>query len=242
MKTVKRKRKTKAKSRTIARPALSHEVFLKKISLYRNGYTFLAAVSYVFAVLVLFQFLSVQIVLGFYETPSSQSRTLFAAAQGNERPANPSAAKKSVPMLLKIPRLKVSAPIRSVGLTANGSMGIPQLPLETAWYKLGPKPGDVGSAVIAGHVNWWYGAKGVFEHLNTLKKGDRLSVLDDRGITSTFVVREIRAFGLKDDPSEVFRSYDGKAHLNLVTCSGVWDRVAKVYSKRLVVFADKVEG
>jgi len=33
-------------------------------------------------------------------------------------------------------------------------------------------------------------------------------------------------------------SNDGKAHLNLITCAGVWDEVEKSHSSRLVVFAD----
>jgi len=34
-------------------------------------------------------------------------------------------------------------------------------------------------------------------------------------------------------------SSDAKAHLNLITCEGVWDKVSKSYSKRLVVFTDR---
>jgi hypothetical protein len=30
----------------------------------------------------------------------------------------------------------------------------------------------------------------------------------------------------------------GKVHLNLITCGGVWDKVGKSYSNRIVVFAD----
>ena len=76
--------------------------------------------------------------------------------------------------------------------------------------------------------------------LDALAPGDLITVQDDRGVISTFVVRARRAYNLNDDASDVFRSYDGKAHLNLVTCTGAWDKVAKIYSKRLVVFADKV--
>ncbi len=149
--------------------------------------------------------------------------------------------KISLPVRLQIPKLKVNAVVRSVGLTANGSMGIPKLPSETVWYMYGPKPGEKGSAVIAGHVNWYSGAKGIFERINTLKPGDIITVQDDKGLTMDFAVSTTRAIGEKADATSVFRSYDGKAHLNLVTCSGIWNKVTRSYSKRLVVFADKVE-
>jgi len=145
------------------------------------------------------------------------------------------------PIRIKIPSIRVNALVRKVGLTASGSMGVPKLPRDAAWYMLGPKPGEQGSAVISGHVNWLYGATGVFERLKALQPGDRITVQDDKGRSTSFIVREKREYGLKDDTTDVFRSYDGKSHLNLVTCSGVWDKAAKVYSKRLVVFADKVE-
>lgn len=120
-------------------------------------------------------------------------------------------------------------------------MGVPKRPQDAAWYMLGPKPGETGSAVIAGHLNWWSGALGVFRDLNKLKPGDKITTQDDKGKITTFVVRKIKTFGQHDDATDVFYSYDGKAHLNLVTCSGVWNKVSKTYSTRLVVFTDKVE-
>ena len=70
-------------------------------------------------------------------------------------------------------------------------------------------------------------------------KGDKIYVEDEFGIIATFVVREKRLYDPNVDASDVFGSSDGKAHLNLVTCEGVWDEVTKSRSKRLVVFADK---
>jgi hypothetical protein len=51
-----------------------------------------------------------------------------------------------------------------------------------------------------------------------------------------FVVRESRTYN-PGYAEEVFSANDG-AHLNLVTCDGVWDGAKKSYSKRLVIFAD----
>ncbi|MFZ2804061.1 MAG: class F sortase [Patescibacteria group bacterium] len=193
--------------------------------------------AYVLAVLILFQFFSIQIVLAFYENPLPQDAALAAQTT---KPLTTVPTAVGLPIRLIIPRIHVNAPIDDVGLTADGSMGIPKLPLNAAWYALGPKPGEAGNAVIDGHLDWWYGAKGVFEYLSSLKPGDLITVQDSQGATTTFVVRTSRAYGQKDNDTAVFQSSDGKSHLNLITCDGVWDRKSQMYSKRLVVFADKV--
>jgi sortase A len=118
-------------------------------------------------------------------------------------------------------------------------MDTPKGPDDVAWYKLGHRPGDTGSAVIAGHSNWNKGAPAVFDNINKLRPGDRLFVEDDKGVISTFVVRQSRDYNQNDDASAVFGSSDGKAHLNLITCEGAWNKVTNSYSKLLVVFADK---
>jgi LPXTG-site transpeptidase (sortase) family protein len=146
-----------------------------------------------------------------------------------------------VPVRLKIPGINVNAAIVSVGMAADGSMGVPTKPRDTAWYDLGPRPGEIGSAVISGHVNWLYGATGAFERLKNLKPGKVITVQDDRGAVTSFIVRTSRNYDVTADATDVFSSTDGKAHLNLITCGGTWDKRAKQYTKRLVVFADKVE-
>jgi len=144
-----------------------------------------------------------------------------------------------LPVRLKIYRIGVNAVIEKVGLKKDGSMDVPAHPMDVAWYGFGPRPGETGSAVMAGHVDWWYGAKAAFANLRKLKPGDKISVQDDRGAIIFFTVRGSRAYDAAADVADVFTSADGKAHLNLVTCFGKWDKLAKQYSKRLVVFADR---
>ncbi len=141
-----------------------------------------------------------------------------------------------LPVRLKIPGINVDSAVEYVGLASDGAMDVPKERANVAWFNLGPRPGESGSAVIAGH----YGEKAsAFDNLYKLRKGDKLYVEDDKGATTTFVVRESRRYDPKSDASDVFGSNDGKSHLNLVTCEGVWNKTQKSYSKRLVVFADK---
>jgi sortase (surface protein transpeptidase) len=161
------------------------------------------------------------------------------AEQPQEQENNPP---EGLPVRIKIPRLSVDARIEEVTLTADGAMDIPKRPQDTAWYALGPRPGEVGSATIAGHVDWKSGARGVFADLHTLQAGDSITVENDEGVRTTFVVRTSQEYDPQEDAAKVFFSYDGSAHLNLVTCAGTWDQEMNMYSKRLVVFADKIDG
>ncbi|MDO8524443.1 MAG: class F sortase [bacterium] len=144
------------------------------------------------------------------------------------------------PTRLKIPKINVDAFIEYVGVTSAGAMDISENQDSVAWFKLGPRPGEKGSAVIAGH----YGIKNkkgsVFDGLYKLRKGDKIYIKDDKGATISFVVRKSQRYDPNADASDVFISNDGKAHLNLITCEGVWNALFKTYSKRLVVFTDKI--
>ncbi len=144
-----------------------------------------------------------------------------------------------LPVRLKIPNINVDAVVEDVGLTSDGAMEVPKGPDNVAWFDLGPHPGDNGSAVIAGHFGWKNSIPAVFDNLYKLKNGDKIIVEDDKGATISFVVRESRKYDANADASDVFGSTDGKAHLNLVTCEGIWNSVKKGRPYRLVVFADK---
>lgn len=145
-----------------------------------------------------------------------------------------------LPVRLKIPKINVDSAIEHLGLTPDGAVGVPNGPVNTAWYDLGPRPGDNGSAVISGHFGYWEnGSQGVFNDLYKLSEGDKLYIEDDKGKIVSFVVRESRSYDPKANALDVFNSSDGKPHLNLITCEGVWDKVSRSYSKRLVIFTDK---
>lgn len=142
------------------------------------------------------------------------------------------------PARLIIPKLNIDANIEYVGLTSKGEMAVPDNTMDVGWFDLGPRPGEKGSAVIAGHFDGNFGEPAVFTNLYKLKTGDKLYIEDDKGQTLTFVVRGSRLFdpGYADD---VFGLSD-ISHLNLVTCDGVWNSSTKSFSKRLVVFADLI--
>lgn len=145
-----------------------------------------------------------------------------------------------LPARLKIPSINIDSAIEPVSLTADGEMDAPKDPTNVGWFNLGVRPGDIGSAVIAGHYGVWKnGAGPAFNDLHKLRKDDQLYVEDGKGETTIFVVQRSQTYDPNADASGVFVSNDGKAHLNLITCEGEWNEVLKSYSKRLVIFAYK---
>lgn len=146
-------------------------------------------------------------------------------------------ARPYLPVRLKIPKIKVDAAVQYVGLTSSGAVGVPNGRADVAWYKLGPRPGAEGSAVIVGHTGQKPGPATVFDNLPKLRKGDSVYVKDAKGHTITFIVRQVQTYSPDAIVPEVFTSAGG-AHLNLVTCEGVWSNAEHGFTKRLVVFTD----
>jgi sortase A len=140
------------------------------------------------------------------------------------------------PVRLRIPKLGVDAPVKPVGVDKDGVMISPKGPDEAGWYKFGSRPGERGSAVLAGHSGYRDDRAAIFDDLPKLVAGDSVIVVDKTGVEIAFVVREGRLFDPKADTNDVFGRYDGR-YLNLVTCTGAWNASAGTHSKRLVVFA-----
>jgi LPXTG-site transpeptidase (sortase) family protein len=147
--------------------------------------------------------------------------------------------KAEVPLRLRIPSLNIDAPIEEVSLTADGLMGVPKLPEDVAWFNPGPLPGEIGSSVIDGHSGYKNNVPAVFDSLDKLKKGDEIYVKNNKGATTAFVVRDLKNYEPSIYPSSIFSSNDGLAHLNLITCSGLWNAIDQTHSLRLIVFTDK---
>lgn len=174
-------------------------------------------------------------------SPSSPAEKVAKTSQvllQETKPASDKETKYGIPARLVMPSIGVDTNILEVGLTESGDMESPNTNEDTGWYKYGARPGNTGSAVIAGHLG--LSGDAVFGRLSQLKKGDTLSVIDDKDQTASFVVTHSREYGNDEAPSEVFLSESG-SHLNLITCEGDWNDGQNTYSRRLVVFTDRVD-
>lgn len=147
----------------------------------------------------------------------------------------------ALPTHITIPSIGVDATIESVGMTPEGAMDVPQNIENVAWFNLGSRPGEKGSAVFAGHYGYKNDRLAVFDNLYKLQKGDKVYTQDEKGVVVTYVVRETRRYDPEADAFAVFGPGDEKMHLNLITCEGDWSKLGKSYSTRLVVFTDREE-
>jgi len=144
----------------------------------------------------------------------------------------------STPLELSIESIGVMAPIEAVGVV-TGEMAVPTFPENVGWYQFGARPGDVGNAVLAGHVNWKDSPNAAFTNLKEVRIGDIIKVTNSDGKIVSFLVNDIKRYPLYADTEEVFSSDDGLAHLNLITCDGIWNSIIKSHESRLVIFAVK---
>ncbi|MCC6628984.1 MAG: sortase [Chloroflexi bacterium] len=141
-----------------------------------------------------------------------------------------------VPVLLTIPRLRISAAVEHVGLAQDGAMEVPKRYDTVGWYKLGSRPGERGSAVLAGHLDSKTGPA-IFWRLGDLRPGDPVAVRSDDGVERRFTVEGLETYRYDAAPLQRIFAAADRARLNLITCSGVFDRRAQNYDLRLVVFA-----
>lgn len=144
----------------------------------------------------------------------------------------------SIPTRISIPSLGVRAKVIKVGRAADGSIATPATdPAEaTGWYRFGPTPGELGTAVIVGHVDT-DSQPAVFHRLSELRKGKLIEVDREDHRVATFTVESVETFPKTAFPADrVFASPD-RARLALVTCGGAWVGGHIGYSDNVIVFA-----
>lgn len=145
------------------------------------------------------------------------------------------------PTKLIIPKLKVESPIDYVSVDAEGKMDVPSDPSHVAWFSEGFKPGEKGSAVMAGHYDNADGSPAVFYNLESLVEGDEIYVLDEAGNELQYRVKGTVEYDMDTAPLEYIFGEADASRLNLITCSGIFNNSIQSYSHRTVVFTELVE-
>jgi hypothetical protein len=167
-------------------------------------------------------------------TAASPSRAREPVA--NKRSVLEVGLARSVPVVLDIPAIDVAAPLTSLGLNPDGAVQVPSEWQEPGWYRLGPTPGQLGAAVILGHVDSVTGPA-VFFRLGALRPGEMVNVTLADGVVAHFVVDAIDIYPKSSFPARsIYEASPGRATLQLVTCTGVFDASTHHYLSNLVVY------
>jgi Sortase domain len=149
----------------------------------------------------------------------------------------------SRPVSLRIPAIKVSAPVMLVGQAADGSVDVPPLARhnEAGWFDEGPTPGQFGPAIIVGHADTRSGPS-VFHNLKTLKAGQKIEVVRQDHQIAVFEINSVEHWGKNKLPVErVYGDYQ-RPQLRLMTCGGTWLGGSQGYEDNYVVFASLVSA
>lgn len=186
---------------------------------------------------------------GFYQLGSlalevhhTDTSHVAAAASPTGTPKKQSAAPavnslpRSTPTELVIPSINVDAPVVGVSQNSDGTIEVPG-PTDTGWYTPGPSPGEVGPAVIVGHVDYVNVGEAVFWNLHNMKAGDEVTVNRQDGSTVKFKVTSVESYGQDAFPTQKVYGNIDYPGLRLVTCAGDFNYATHHYSDDLVVYA-----
>ncbi|MFI5559144.1 class F sortase [Amycolatopsis japonica] len=150
-------------------------------------------------------------------------------------PVSPLAPAK--PARLEIPAIGVrTGEIVDLGLAGDGTLQVPHDAITTGWFTGGPAPGEIGPAVLAGHVDYKK-VPGVFVRLKELKAGDEALVHREDGSTAVFTVYAVERHPKASFPTEKVYGDTTGPELRLITCGGDFDSSTGNYLDNVVAFA-----
>jgi hypothetical protein len=157
-------------------------------------------------------------------------------SRSEDRPDFGTVLKGSAPIGLRIPGIGVRATrFVKLGLAANGEIEVPENADNPGWFTPGPSPGQLGPAVIAGHVDSTTGPA-VFYRLSELRPGDRVEVDRRDGSVAMFTIDRVVSFAKASFPTRAVYGPTTRAELRLITCGGTYDAQSG-YLRNTVVFA-----
>jgi sortase (surface protein transpeptidase) len=148
----------------------------------------------------------------------------------------PTARPAPAPARVSIPAIGVDSVLTGIGVDGSGALVPPADVDQAGWFAAGPAPGEVGPAVLAGHVDDRTGPA-VFFRLEELTAGDQVVVTRSDGQPVAFTVTRVAAYPKSGfATTEVYGPTTGP-ELRLITCGGTFDRSRRSYEDNVVVFA-----
>lgn len=157
-----------------------------------------------------------------------------ATGEGRETATLP----RSAPLQVEIPAIDVRSSLLELGLAQDGTAEVPSSEDadQAGWYRYSPTPGELGPAVIIGHVDSETGPA-VFYRLQDLTPGDDIRVEREDGTVAEFTVDNIDTFAKDSFPTEQVYGDIDHSGLRLITCGGTYDGGSGGYQANTVVFA-----
>ena len=156
-------------------------------------------------------------------------------------PPTAAAPRVPLPVSLTIPAIRIRTKLIRLGLTSSGTLRPPRTTHVAGWYTGSPRPGAIGSSVIAGHVDSYLGP-GVFFRLRLLSRGDRIYVRQADGRDAVFRVTAVRRYAKNRFPTPAVYGAAPTPQLRLITCGGTFDPALGSYLSNVVVYATMIKA
>lgn len=149
----------------------------------------------------------------------------------------------SIPVSLRVPQVGIDTSLVPLGQAADGTMDVPggQPGDPGGWYKYSPTPGQLGPAVILGHVNNLASPVGLFFRLHEMKAGEQFSVGRADGTVAVFVVDKLALVKKATFPTLAVYGNTNRAEIRLITCGG-FDPASGEYTENTVVYGHLVSS
>jgi hypothetical protein len=145
------------------------------------------------------------------------------------------------PRWIRIPAIGVSASVVALGLNADRTLEVPRWWADAGWYTGGPKPGERGPAVIAGHVDSTSGPA-VFYRLGELRRGALVRIRRSDHSSVRFRVEGVERWPKDRFPTRRVYGRTARSTLRLITCGGAFDKATGHYLDNVIVYATRVSA
>lgn len=146
-----------------------------------------------------------------------------------------------LPRAIYIDKINVKARTLPMGINPDGSMQAPINISDAGWYSSSSKPGEVGAVVVDAHASGRL-REGLFAYIDKLSPGDMITIERGDGTKIQYKVSALEEVPLGSvDMNKLLLPYGTSTQgLNLITCSGSYNKESDNYDHRTIVYAEQV--
>lgn len=133
------------------------------------------------------------------------------------------------PVRLCIPSVNLSAPVVPVDVQKDGRLGVPKSSEIAGYLAGGVLPGEAGNALISGHVDDYKGP------------GAFVLLFDESNRSLVYQVESVESYFTDEAPLDRIFGETSDFRLNLITCTGIYNRAKKEHEQRLIVYTRLIQ-
>lgn len=141
------------------------------------------------------------------------------------------------PYRITAPEVSIRGYVQRVAINRDGEIAAPSNIYVAGWFSASAQPGQPGISIIDGHVHG-PSKPGIFNKLSSIGVNAAIQVEDGDGTTRTFRVQRTASVPEDAASAALYQKLPGVSRqLNLITCSGTYDRDSQNYTERFIAYA-----